>query len=297
MSLKKVFSAMKREGYVVKPLEMYLLSLSAKDTDRAINVNAPSAIGTCMRARYYSRIGAPCDVMCVDARTRRIFDNGTHVHIRLQDYLKECGILKLDEVPVISTDYTIQGHTDGIIVIDKDELGVLEIKSINSRSFSELRCEKPEHKRQGLIYLFCLEERRKYLRETYQSDAKFIASQPVRRGYYQKLYSYLKDGSKHTREEKISFQVRLGMTSDSLLFHCEKPITKVVFVYENKDTQDLKEYTVERDAASESIIQEMLSECLAINEAVELKKVPKRCASSKSDNACRWCNYKTECWN
>lgn len=296
MSLNKIFSAMKKEGYVVKPLELYLLSLSAKDEDRAFNVNAPSSIGACLRSRYYSRIGAPCDGS-IDARTRRIFDNGSHVHCRLQDYLKECGILLLDEVPVINSEYNIQGHTDGIIKLSDDEIGVLEIKSINSRSFSELHCEKPDHKRQGLIYLYCLESRRQFLRSTYKTQSAFLRSTAKRREYYHKLYSYLKDGSKYSREEKISFQVRLGLSSDSILFSAKKPISKVVFLYENKDTQDLKEFTVERDKTSESVIQDMLDECSFLNEAVDTETVPERCAKSKTDGACRWCNYKTECWN
>lgn len=295
--LKKVFAALKKDGYVVKPLEVYLLSLSAKDADRALDVNAPSSIGTCLRARYYSRTGAPCDESCVDARTRRIFDNGSHVHIRLQDYLKSCGILLLDEVPVINEEYNIQGHTDGIIKLSDNELGVLEIKSINSRNFSELRCEKPEHRRQGLIYLYCLESRRRYLRATYKSDSAFLRSAPKRREYYHRFYSYLQDGSKYTREEKISFQVQLGMKSDSILFHCENPISKVVFLYESKDTQDLKEFVVVRDRSTEPIVDEMLRECADLNEAVCNQEVPERCAKSKTDGACRWCNYKTECWN
>ena len=73
MALKAVFSAMKREGYIVKDLELYLLGLNATDEDRAIDVNAPSQAGVCMRARYYARTGAPKDGASIDARTRRIF--------------------------------------------------------------------------------------------------------------------------------------------------------------------------------------------------------------------------------
>lgn len=126
---------------MVKPLELYLLSLSATDSDRAINVNAPSAIGTCLRSRYYTRTNAESDPYSVDARTRRIFDNGSGVHERLQTYLKDVGILLMDEVPVLNETHNIQGHTDGILKLSDKELGVLEIKSINSKGFNELKSE------------------------------------------------------------------------------------------------------------------------------------------------------------
>ena len=96
MALKSVFNAMKREGYVIKDLDLYLLSLNGEDNDRAIDVNAPSQIGGCLRSRYYSRTRASRDTNAVDARTRRIFDNGTKTHERLQQYLEEQGMLLME---------------------------------------------------------------------------------------------------------------------------------------------------------------------------------------------------------
>ena len=298
MSLNKVFSSMKKEGYVIKPLEMYLLSLSAKDNDRALNVNAPSAVGQCLRARYYSRTNAPCDPFSIDARTRRIFDNGTAVHERIQRDLKEAGVLLMDEVPIINEEYNVQGHTDGIIKLSDIELGVLEIKSINSRGFSELKSEKPEHKRQGLVYLFSLEQRRLYLKEKYPTEEDFKNSALIRSAYYRKKYNYLQDGRKYTREQKIRFQVGLAMKSDRLLFHCDTPITKVIFLYENKDTQDMKEYCVTSSTPDSKItMEQMISEFETLNEQVSNNEIPDREGKSKNDQTCRWCNYKTECWN
>lgn len=299
MGLKSMFSALKNEGYILKNLDLYLLSLAVKDEDRAINVNAPSAIGTCLRARYYSRTGAPCDTCAVDARTRRIFDNGTHVHLRLQDYLKAQGMLLMDEVPVISDEYTIQGHTDGILDLSHDELGVLEIKSINSRNFTELKTAKPEHKMQGLVYLYCLEQWRQMLQSKYKTEEEFKKSSTKRSMKYRKYYLHLKDGHKFTREQKINFQVHLLKELDNILYYCKKPLTKVVFLYENKDTQDLKEYAISsNDPQSAETIKGIIEDCEYLNDIIDNNgDIPPRCASSKSDNACRWCNYKTECWN
>lgn len=298
MSLNKIFTSMKKEGYVVKPLEMYLLSLSAKDSDRALNVNAPSAVGQCLRARYYTRTNAPCDSFSVDARTRRIFDNGTCVHERLQSYLKKQGMLLMDEVPLVNEEYNIQGHTDGILLLDNNELGVLEIKSINSRGFTELKAEKPEHRKQGLVYLYCLEQYRQYLQNTYSTEGDFNKSSTARSMKYYKHYDYLQDGSKYTKEQKIRLQVSLCKRRDELLYHCTKPITKVIFLYESKDTQDLKEYLVtSTEPQSKVLMDEILSEFTELNSAVEEGKIPQRPVASKNDNMCRWCSYKTECWN
>lgn len=298
MGLNKIFSSMKKEGYVVRPLEMYLLNLSARDSDRALNVNAPSAVGQCLRARYYTRTNAPCDSFSVDARTRRIFDNGTCVHERLQSYLKSQGMLLMDEVPLVNEYYNIQGHTDGILKLSDRELGVLEIKSINSKGFSELKSEKPEHRKQGLVYLYCLEEHRKYLHSTYATREDLIKSSAERSMKYYRRYSYLKDGRKFKREEKIRLQVNLCKKLDEILYNCETPITKVIFLYENKDTQDLKEYCVSStEPQSVVLMEEILSDFNMLNKAVELAKVPKRPVVNKNDNMCRWCSYKTECWN
>ena len=298
MALKAVFSAMKKEGYVVRDLDLYLLSLNAVDEDRAIDVNAPSQAGVCMRARYYARTGAPRDVASIDARTRRIFDNGTKTHERLQEYLLSQGMLLMDEVPVHNYEYNIQGHTDGVLKLSSSERGILEIKSINSNGFSALKDAKEDHRRQGLVYIFCLEERRKYLQSTYKTRAAFDKSQSKRMKEYAKLYQHLKGGSKFTREEKIEFQCQLHAKMDSILYDTRVPITKAVFLYENKDTQDLKEFTVSMsEASAKNIIKEVLQEYAELNTFVANGEIPPRCARNKSDNACRWCAFKTECWN
>ena len=297
MALSDVFSAMKREGFVIRPLDLYLLSLNKEDNDRAIDVNAPSQVGTCMRARFYARTGEEPDTNSVDARTRRIFDNGTHYHVRMQDYLKDAGILLMDEVPVHNYEYNIQGHTDGILKLTAVEDAVLELKSINSKAFTDLKAPKPEHRKQGLVYIFCLEERRKFLQSKYATRADFDRSLPIRKVQYKKLYQHLKGGRKFTRAQKIAFQVSLHVKMDSILYDLKKPITKAIFLYENKDNQELKEYCVSTtEAASKNMMKEILEEYATLNDYVSSGELPPREGRSKSDNLCRWCNYKSACW-
>ena len=298
MALKSVFNAMKREGYIIKDLDLYLLSLNEEDNDRAIDVNAPSQIGKCLRQRYYARTGATRDSNAVDARTRRIFDNGTKTHERLQQYLAEQGMLLMDEIPVVNDYYNIQGHTDGLIAVSKVEKAILEIKSINSNGFTQLKTAKEEHVQQGLSYVYCVEERRKYLHEQYDSFEDFEADKDNLMKSYEKYYQHLKKGRKHTREEKIQFQCDLHYKMDSILMTTNVPITKVVFLYENKDNQELKEYCISsREAKSQETMTEVLGDCAKLNEYVLKGKVPPRCSSTKSCMECRFCSFSIECWN
>lgn len=296
MALKDVFKAVDKSSrsYVTGPLDLYLMRVANKDNDRAVNVNAPSQAGKCNRSNYYMRTQVSTDGT-IEPRAQRIFDNGSYTHERLQAYLLDMGLLILDEVPLINEEYNIQGHTDGILDLD-DEIGVLEIKSINDRGFSQLKDAKEEHKRQGLIYLFCLEERRKYLKETYPTRKEFFGSAEERAEEVRKRYQHLKGGSKYSTEEKIQYQIDLHNIADDILYDTEKPITKVVFLYENKNTQELKEFTVVRNKTTEWILDDTLHRYEELNSFCENNELPPREGTSKSCEVCRWCNFKNECW-
>lgn len=295
MALEFLKENMKKKGIIAR-LDNYLLTLQKEDNDRAFNVNAPSQIAVCKRARYYARTGEGTK-SSYSARTQRIFDNGTHFHERTQKYMLDSGILLLDEVPVLSEEYNIQGHTDGILDLD-DEYAILELKSINDNQYSGLRSgEKPEHTLQGLVYVYCIESHRKFLREKYKTNLMFKLSRGKRALEYAKHYQHLKGGSKYTKDEKIAFQVGLHLRLDDLIYKCEKPITKVIFLYENKNTQDLKEFVVDSTTPeNQEKIAEILEGCSFVNECVETGTLPPREATRKSDSICRFCNYKDECW-
>lgn len=295
MALKDMFSAMRKEGYVTGPLDRWLFEQANKPNDRAVNVNAPSQAGNCLRANYYMRTQVDSDGS-IDPRTQRIFDNGTHTHLRLQGYLLEMGILMMDEVPVLESTLNIQGHTDGLLDLPDDEVAVLEIKSINDNQFSQLKDAKEEHKKQGLIYLYSLEQRRLWLHEHYQTEAEFNASYDERHHYFEQFYQHMKSGRKYTREQKIENEVMLNLVADNILFHTVKPITKVIFLYEDKNNQELKEFVVEHNISTQPILDEVLSGYRELNECVENGTLPPREGTNKSCNQCRWCDFKNECW-
>lgn len=296
MALKDMFKSMTcNEGIVVAPLNRFLFQSANKPNDRAVNVNAPSQAGKCSRANYYMRKQYESDGS-IDPRTQRIFDNGSGVHERLQSYLLEMELLHMDEVPLINDAYNIQGHTDGFLNLG-DEVAILEIKSINDNQFGQLRDAKEEHKKQGLIYLFCAEERRLWLRNTYSTEDEFNASYDERYRYFESHYQHIKGGRKFSREDKIHNEVMLNMLSDNILFHTPVPVSRVVFLYENKNNQELKEYVVTRDITTEDILNQVLSDYHFLNRAIEEERVPDRPVGvTKSCNTCRWCSYKNTCW-
>lgn len=295
MALKNLFNTLKAEGYIVKLLDQYLLAMSDTEEDRRYDTNSPSMSSTCVRAIYYSRTNARRDAGTIDARTRRIFDNGTEYHNRMQKYLSDMGMLLMMEVPVFDIPLKTQGHTDGILSLSPRELGVLELKSINSNGFSQLIDAKEEHKYQAQVYLHCVEMQRRLLKKLYPTQEAFdrYLKSPKTRLKYHKLYAHLKGGKKYTRSEKLAFKVKQHLKLDTLLWMIIQPVNKMVFLYENKDTQELKEFVVTWDDA---IMTSVIEKFKYVNECVETKIVPKREGTSKSCNTCRWCPFKGKCW-
>lgn len=290
MALKNIFDTMKHDkNSIIARLDKFLVS-NKEESDRAINVNSPSQVGRCKRANYWMRTGEET-ASTIDARTQRIFDNGTGMHERIQAYLKAEGSLVMDECPCLDLDLNIQGNTDGILRMTPYDYAILELKSINSNGFSRLKDAKDEHKLQAMVYLYCTECRRQELREMSEKD--FKDSEPKRREKYKARYQHLKDGKKFTREEKLQHQIQTNIDLDNILYNIPKEIDTIIFLYENKDTQELKEFTVKFD---EELMNEILDYYEELNNYIENKELPPREGSSKSCQFCRYCNYSINCW-
>jgi hypothetical protein len=292
MSLKSVFSTMKKTG-LVKQIDQHLLlqSNNENDGDRVNITNSPSGALGCSRANFYQRQGIAKDA--IDARVRRIFDNGHHMHERIQKYLTDMGVLLMDEVPLVNEEYEIQGHTDGILDMKgtRTEVEILELKSINSRQFSALKDAKEEHKAQAHVYMFVAEEHRKMLRSKYPTNVEFKKSELARRKKYASRYQHLEDGAKYTRAQKIKHKVEQHMTMDKILYDVVKPITKAILLYECKDTQEMKEFPI---TYTGEIINAVLEKYCVNNEAWKTKTAPCRECKNKSEG--RWCPYVNHCF-
>lgn len=266
------------------------LATNVEENDRAVDVNSPSQVFKCMRSLYYARTGAESDGF-IDPRLQRIFDNGTHMHLRTQEYLTKEGSLVMDECPCIDAEANIQGHTDGILKMTEQEYAILELKSMNSILFGKLKEPKPEHIAQAMIYMYCTECRRQELVSMTEDEFKFSLDDRV--DFYRSRYQHLKAGKKHTKEEKIQHNILTNLRLDNLLRTIKRPIDRIVFLYENKDNQELKEFVIEYD---DDLMCDILDFYDQVNYYVANKKVPPREGTSKSCNICRFCSYRNECY-
>ena len=70
----------------------------------------------------------------------------------------------------------------------------------------------------------------------------------------------------------------------------------MVFLYENKNTQELKEFVVERTARTQKILDDLLEGYVELNKYCEEDVVPPRCEGASKSTICKWCNYKNRCW-
>lgn len=182
-----------------------------------------SAAGTCPRKRQFDYLGMP--KLRPSEKGMNIFANGDYMHIRHQAFGMVAGYINGAEVPVALPEYNLLGTMDGTLTNGNG----LELKSINTRGFSEVMTfgPKPDHVMQ--------------------------------------MHSYM-------------------LASGLQAFHV---------VYEDKNTQHLKEILVRRD---EKIINAVREELEALNKATnERRLIPmlQECLNSKG--AYNWCDYREGC--
>ena len=293
MSMKSLFNTVKQGDGLIKQLDQFLLKhdTHVEDGDRKSVTNSPSSSLGCSRANYYQRQGIKKDV--IEPRVRRIFDNGHGVHNRLQQYLHDMGFLLMDEVPLYNKEYEIQGHTDGIGTLSGNPkvCEILEIKSINTNQFGKLKEAKQEHRAQAQVYIFCSEEHRKYLKEKYPTHVEFHRSRFARKRKYEKLYQHLRSGNNFTKEQKVDFKVKQHMDMDKILYGLVKPIERAIVLYEDKNTQELKEFIISVDM---DLMDEVLRKFKVSNDHWAKQEVPPRECKAKTEG--RWCPYVHHCF-
>ena len=295
MGLKSIFGVMKQEGLLIPAIDKYLLSsVNQASEDRGHGWNSPSGIGKCVRSQVMGRLGVAKKDGATSPRVQRIFDNGHHMHDRIQGYLTKTGLLVIPEAPVYHEELTICGHADGILKIDALNYGILELKSINADGFKNLTAPKQEHMEQAQVYMYCIEKLRQKLQACTKSQFKRVRTQYLNR-YFEFMDGFIVDGSKCTKAQKIEKAMREMEELVDLLYTITQPINRMYVMYECKNTQDLKEYCVKWDEERVSWIVEHYT---YVNEMVEAEEIPDRPeeATSKSCGFCRYCDFQIACW-
>jgi len=103
-------------------------------------IHPSGAVGDCARDIQLALLGHKT---AVDGRLSRIFDVGKAMHTRWQTYFRECGLLVVEEEPIESYNsiLAIKGRLDCALKAPqaiKDELHVIELKSMNSGQYRRL---------------------------------------------------------------------------------------------------------------------------------------------------------------
>lgn len=242
-----------------------------RDFSRSHGWNSPSSLGGCKRLRYFQRKKMKPDYANPSGRLQRIFDNGTAVHERLQRYLLRHSILLLDEAPLYNPIYNILGTTDGLLLVD-NSIVVLEIKSINSYGF---KLNKPlqKHLEQASIYLYCLN----YIRERILKGEQ----EQLIEEYSNLTKSYLSVKSAEKRIERF-------IKALDIIKKYPRKITDIIFLYENKDNQMLKEFKVSNFKDELKIAIKDIED---MNEYMKKNIVPPK---EKGIN-CNQCNFRDTC--
>lgn len=141
-------------------------------SENRCGVYHPSAVGMCPRRNVMERGNYPFDEHTIPADLREIFDTGHKVHDLVQGRLEGlCESLRqrgyhatfIREVPydpdtdVLFNEFGIGGTADGILEIGKDgwlQRGIIEVKSIASKSYARLSGMKAEHLDQSTLYAY-----------------------------------------------------------------------------------------------------------------------------------------------
>lgn len=228
MALKDVLRSFSDTRILIPRIDRHLLSLNGENARRNDGFIHPSGVSGCLMAQYLCMNKVPA-IENIPAKVRRIFNNGDHMHSRLQKYMLDAGITKPNpankngEWPFEIKKWRVRGQTDGIILNPE---AILELKSMNEREFLTLGGPKAEHIWQGHLYMWGLN------------------------------------------------------------------IKKIIFLYENKNNQDLKEFVMEWDQETFDTVFERIK---YLNKCYLMNTPPNKwtCNGAKSCN-CNISNYTEE---
>lgn len=283
----------KVETTLLGDIQKHLLHKSTQPTDRRQDILHPSEMAKadwCPRQSYYRLAGAtPSEPQAkkFSFQLEGIFAEGHEIHRKWQQWLTDMGILygkwKCDlcgfhqhgtgpfdcehcgqrkayhEVPLSAEEkYLIAGHEDGAV---ESINALVEIKSIGIGS---LRFEEPQ-----LL--------RKYQVET-TDGRKIYDMDALWKGLRRPL-------SSHIRQTAIY----LALCQEMGL-----PFDKVVFLYEFKANQAVKEFTVKYNPA---IAEPLLDQALDVKYALaQGRPVPRPPHTGLDTKVCKECPFKTLCW-
>lgn len=252
-----------------------MLAQDAKPRDySAIHPSDICKSDFCARASYYTITQGP-KLEKVGFRLQNIFDEGHYIHAKWQNRLRDMGVLfgkwfcpacqskwegvgsecpacnykaiEYHEVSVFDEALMIMGHTDGWVIDDLGQV-LIEVKSVG---IGTIRMEEP-----SLLY----------------NGATFDeAWNQIRRPF-----------STHIRQGQLYLELLRRMKELGIF---DEVPTEIVFIYEKKSDQSIKEFTVR---ANPDIVKPMLDKAFDIQRAVRETHIAPDC-SIDPINGCKSC--------
>lgn len=274
----------KHEGKILTPImDRKLLERNSKPphVDGFIH---PSSVGRfedlCPREIFFSLFTPiakyPVDLLDqgATARSHRIFDNGDMLHLRYQALFVEAGIMHPRkgvgwEIPIENTENLIRGHSDGIVYPEAvNTVTLRKMPSGRGTTSVPLLCET------GFDYAVAEENAWKPKGRPYMLEIKSMNER-----WFERLLEPLP-------EHKM--QATLYMSELRKKF---PDLVGTIFIYENKNTQEPKEYLFPFHLPAWSQISKTVETVLTHRKRE--KALPKGvCPDSFSDRAdnCPWMN-------
>jgi CRISPR/Cas system-associated exonuclease Cas4 (RecB family) len=276
---------------ILRPVQRHVMQRASEpDLDRRNDILHPSDMSKaewCWRHDYYRMINAPFDQRSASPsfNMESIFQEGHDIHAKWQGWLHEMGWLygvfmctqcrhrwwatspmecpncttsrrpKYMEYPLAAEDLHVAGHSDGGILKPHEPMRLLEVKSL---SIGTLRFEAPD------------------LFQMYQDN---VSLAQIWQNIHRPFPSHARQG-----------QMYLWLANRS-----GTPIEEIVFIYEWKPTQSVKEFVMKYNPKT---IERNLKAIEWVVEALEMERPPKRPHWAEDENArnCKSCEYRTTCW-
>jgi CRISPR/Cas system-associated exonuclease Cas4 (RecB family) len=217
----------------------------------------PSSIGRCTREIVYALLGYKGEP--IDPRSYLIMENGTYFHSRVENIVGNSDIIITPEYCIKSDELNISGRSDILIENIYPHISSNHVIKL----YSTIEACEAEPK---LLY------------EGPDNDIMIVELKSIN----SKGYAHVVNNNKPKIENLMQLQLYMHLTG----------IREGLLLYENKDSQYIKEFRV---LYSEEIVQQVLDQISRINNALVSKELPPK-EHDKSDRECENCRFKFICW-
>jgi CRISPR/Cas system-associated exonuclease Cas4 (RecB family) len=230
----------------------------------------PSSIGKCLRAIVYQMQGYEPKPM--DGRFLLIMDNGTYYHERCEELFGTTGLLIAPEVSFKVPELRLSGRSDVLIknfLPHESSSNIIKLYVTEKVKDSEGNVLKDDKGNDV--------EQDKLLYEGPDNDVIIVELKSISDSGFKYLD---RAGAKEAHKMQL------------MLYMHVMGIKQGLILYENKNTQEMKEFFIGYDAElSERIIEKVR----AANSHVNAGTLPEK-EYQASDFECRYCDYKDICW-